>query len=49
MKEDSSFTAAWIESETSLEKNYVCETFGIDPQRFFFVEHDRENAGEKKT
>lgn len=47
MKKDPSFVAAWLESENSLQKEYVCDTFGIDPERFFFVEHDRDGAGEK--
>lgn len=47
MKKDPSFVAGWLESENSLQKEYVCDTFGIDPERFFFIEHDRDGAGEK--
>lgn len=47
MKKDPSFVAAWLESEESLEKNYICETFGIDPERFFYIEHERDGAGER--
>jgi recombination protein RecA len=46
MKEDPSFIAGWLESENSLVKDLVCDTFGIDPNRFFFMEHEREGAGE---
>lgn len=47
MKKNPNFIAAWLESENSLQKEYVCETFGIDPDRFFFIEHEREGAAEK--
>ena len=46
MKKDPSFVAVWLESENSLQKEYVCDTFGIDPDRFFFIDHDKESAGE---
>ncbi|MED1125224.1 hypothetical protein [Bacillus atrophaeus] len=46
-KEDPSFVAGWLESENSLQKEYICDTFGIDPDRFFYVEHDRDGAGEQ--
>lgn len=47
MKNDPDFVAAWLESENSLQKEYVCDVFGIDPDRFFYIEHDKEGAGEK--
>lgn len=47
MKEDPNFVAAWLESESSVQKEYVCDTFGIDPDRFFYIEHEREGAGEQ--
>ncbi|PTY92989.1 hypothetical protein [Heyndrickxia sporothermodurans] len=47
MKADPSFVAGWLESENSLQKEYICDTFGIDPDRFFYVEHERTGAGEK--
>lgn len=46
MKENPDFIAGWLESEDSLEKDYICKTFGIDPERFFLVEHDIESGGE---
>lgn len=46
-KKDPNFVAGWLESENSLQKEYVVETFGIDPERFFYIEHDRDGAGEK--
>ena len=45
-QEDPEFIAAWLESENSLQKEYVCDTFGIDPDRFFFIGHDKKMAGE---
>lgn len=38
MKNDPNFCAIWLESESSLEKNYIINTFKIDPERFFFIE-----------
>lgn len=46
MEKDPNFVAAWLESENSLEKDQICETFRIDPNRFFFIDHDRDGAGE---
>ena len=46
MKEDPDFTAAWLESEDSLEENYVVNTMGVDPDRFTLIEQQRKDAGE---
>lgn len=46
-KLDPDFFASWLESENSLTKDYACNTFGIDPDRFLFVEHEQTGAGEK--
>lgn len=40
------FIALWIESEKSLEQDYIVNTFGIDPERFIFVEYDPEMGAE---
>lgn len=40
------FIACWLESESSLELDYLINTFHIDPDRFLYIEHDREGAGE---
>lgn len=40
------FIACWLESESSLELDYLVNTFHIDPDRFLYIEHDREGAGE---
>lgn len=48
MEEDPDFTAGWLESEHSLEKNYICKTFKIDPDRFFFIPLDM-TVGTEKT
>ena len=47
MKENAEFTSGWLESEASLEKNYICDTFGIDPERFFFIPLDIKVGTEK--
>lgn len=47
MKEDPDFVAGWLESEHSLEKNYILDTFKIDPERFFFIPLDTEIGTEK--
>lgn len=44
MKKDPNFICLWLESENSLQKEYICDTFGIDPDRFFFIDHDREGG-----
>jgi recombination protein RecA len=47
MKADPEFTAGWLESEHSLEKSYIIDTFHIDPNRFFFIPLDLEIGTEK--
>ncbi len=47
MKSDPNFTAGWLESEGSLVKSAVCDMFGIDPDRFFFIEHEKTGAAEQ--
>lgn len=46
MELDPNFLAAWIESENSLEKSYIIDTFKIDPERFIFIETDSEAGAE---
>lgn len=46
MKEDESFVAGWLEGENSLEIDYLQKTFGIDPERFFYIEHEKKGAAE---
>lgn len=36
----------WIESEASLSLDYMIETFGIDPDRFYFIQFDRGHSAE---
>ena len=45
-KTNPDFIACWLESESSLELDYIVNTFGIDPERFLYIEHEREGAGE---
>lgn len=40
MKKDNDFVACWVESENSLDKEYICNTFHIDPERFVFIPVD---------
>lgn len=46
MKMDQKFISLWIESEKSLEQDYAINTFGIDPERFVFVEYDPDMGAE---
>lgn len=46
MKEDPSFTVAWLESENSLKLRHL-EIFDIDKSRFTLIYHDRKSGGEK--
>lgn len=46
MQRNEEFVACWLESESSLEINYLVNTFHIDPERFIYIEHEREGAGE---
>ena len=47
MKEDPNFVAFWLESEGSLEISSLVEMHGIDPERFIYVELDKDGAAEK--
>ncbi len=47
MKEDPNFVAGWLESENSLEGDYLFKTFGIDPERFFVIPVDLKVGAEK--
>lgn len=46
-KEDPEFVAGWLETEHSLEEDYIINTFGIDPERFFLIPLDTELGAEK--
>ena len=45
-KKDPNFVAAWLESEHSLKLEYIVDTFGIDPERFLFIEYDSKLGAE---
>lgn len=45
-REDPDFFAVWLESENSLEEDYIIDTFHIDPERFFFLKVDTEIGAE---
>jgi len=47
MKASPTFVAGWLESEASLEKDYICDTFEIDPERFFYIPLDLDVGTEK--
>lgn len=47
MMRDPEFIAVWLESENSLEKNYMIDTFKIDPERFFFIGVDAKTGAEE--
>lgn len=38
--------ALWIESEASLNLDYMINQFGIDPDRFYFIQYDRDHTAE---
>ena len=38
--------ALWIESEASLSLDYMVNQFGIDPERFYFIQYDRDHTAE---
>ena len=46
-KEDPNFVAGWLETENSLEEDYIINTFGIDPERFFLIPMDTTVGAEK--
>lgn len=46
MKKDPNFIAIWLESENSLEESYIVDTFGIDPNRFFYMEVEAKKTAE---
>lgn len=47
MKRDPDFFALWLESEQSLNFDYAIKTFGIDPERFVFVQVSLNEGAEK--
>jgi recombination protein RecA len=47
MNRDPDFIACWVESENSLDKDYICETFHIDPERFVFIPVDSGISAEE--
>lgn len=47
MKEDPDFVAFWLESEKSLELTALIDVFGIDLERFIYVELEKNGAAEK--
>ena len=46
MQKNPEFVALWLESENSLELNYIVDTFHIDPNRFIVVEVNMKEGGE---
>lgn len=47
MKKDETFFACWLESENSLSIDYILKTFGIDKERFFFLQLDKSKGAEE--
>lgn len=39
--------ALWLESEASLNLDYMVNQFGIDPERFLFIQFDRNHSAEQ--
>lgn len=46
MKKDPTFVLGWLESENSVTFDFAINTFGLDPERVWYIEIDREGAGE---
>lgn len=49
MKLDPDFTALWLESENSLKKEWVVDTFHIDPERFVLIPLNTQDVGTEAT
>lgn len=49
MKLNPDFTALWLESENSLKKEWVIDTFGIDPDRFVLIPLNVQEVGTEAT
>lgn len=47
MKKDENFVAVWLESESSLNLDYMINIFGVDPKRFYIISMDRETGAEE--
>lgn len=47
MKKDPNFTCLWLESENSLEMEYITKVFGIVPSRFVVIETTLKDGGER--
>lgn len=45
-KKDPNFVAAWLESENSLDDDFMFNILGIDKDRLLIIEHDRKLGGE---
>ena len=46
MQRDEDFIACWVESENSLDKEYICNTFHIDEDRLVFIPVDSGTSAE---
>ena len=46
MAEDPDSVLLWMESENSLDQDYMCNTFGIDPERLVFIPVDSSITAE---
>ena len=49
MKLDPDFTALWLESENSLKKEWIIDTFHIDPERFVLIPLNTQEVGTEAT
>ena len=47
MAKDPDFIACWVESENSLDKSYICDTFNVDSERFVFIPVDSGISAEE--
>lgn len=46
---DPDFTALWLESENSLKKEWIIDTFHVDPERFVLIPLNAQDVGTEAT
>ena len=49
MKIDPEFTVLWLESENSLKKEWIIDTFHVDPERFVLILLNIQDVGTEAT
>jgi recombination protein RecA len=47
MQRNEDFVACWVESENSLDQEYICKTHNIDPERLVYIPVDSGTSAEE--